>query len=147
MNELAKVQGLNRELAGIVEDAKIESIQTRHMREVCALNQRIGRLEGMLIGICHLPEVPKEIKDRIEALVGEAVVPVKSPVKNADIPDGDSIVLTLNLINAVRTNGSFTNATLNALAVPRCLVSGWVDRLVGKRITRERYLAAVAGVG
>lgn len=61
------------------------------------------------------------------------------------VPDSDPIILTQELIDNCRANGSFTSATLNALQVPRPLRSGWGQRLLGKAMPRAQYREAVEG--
>lgn len=65
--------------------------------------------------------------------------------EDLQMPDGETIILTVELVNACRANGSFTNSTLNALGVPAPLVSGWIHGLVGKPISRESYQNALKG--
>lgn len=71
------------------------------------------------------------------------------PHTQADIvppPDGDQIVLTYDLVQACRANGSFTNATLRALGMRKSLiVAGWPMRLIGKVISREQFKEAQEG--
>jgi hypothetical protein len=62
------------------------------------------------------------------------------------IPDGDGpIVLTMELIDKCRANGSFTNATMRAFGITYKPKSGWVDSLVGKTFSRQDYKAALEG--
>lgn len=62
------------------------------------------------------------------------------------VPESDPIVLTNELVNACRANGSFTNATLRALGLKRRdVTSGWVSRLIGTTISREKYREAQEG--
>lgn len=61
------------------------------------------------------------------------------------IPNGDSFVLTIYLINACRANGAFTNATLRAFGASRPMVAGWVGRLIGRRLTRDEYRSELEG--
>lgn len=62
------------------------------------------------------------------------------------IPDGDTFVLTKELLNQCRANGAFTNATINSLGITReTMQHGWVTRLVGTTITRARYKDALDG--
>jgi len=63
------------------------------------------------------------------------------------VPTGN-VALTKSLIDECRTNGSFTNATINALGITRVTMTrGWCQRLVGTKITQEQYKAALAGRG
>jgi hypothetical protein len=59
----------------------------------------------------------------------------------------DEIVLTQELVNCLRTNGSFTSATIKALGLPGIPVKGWAQALVGTRMPRAIYEKALAGVG
>ena len=59
---------------------------------------------------------------------------------------GDKVVLTRELINACRANGSFTNATLRALGMRRSnMMPGWPARLVGKEMSKDDYRKACEG--
>lgn len=59
----------------------------------------------------------------------------------------DEIVLTRELINRLRTNGSFTTATIRALGFSRLPAKGWAHALVGTIIPRKIYEDALKGVG
>lgn len=64
----------------------------------------------------------------------------------ADLPDGEQIVFTRELVNRLKTKrGGFTNATLRAINIKKPLVSGWPRLLVGKSISREGYRSALEG--
>ncbi len=64
----------------------------------------------------------------------------------SEMPGGDLITLTIGLVNRCRANGSFTNATVDALGVPPGkLQTGWCRRLEGRVISREQYRAALLG--
>lgn len=86
---------------------------------------------------------PKEIRKRI--------IQVTAPNTEVDVsremPPGDgNIILTNELINRTRTNGSFTTTTLRALGVASThMKSGWVSKLIGASLPRERYRAALQG--
>jgi hypothetical protein len=77
---------------------------------------------------------------------GHRKLPSPKPAfENLQIPDGDTFTLTPELIDQCRTNGAFTTETISALAVERPLLGGWVSRLVGTVITKERYQQAIDG--
>lgn len=64
----------------------------------------------------------------------------------ADMPEGDPITLTLELVNRARTKAfAFTNASLRALGIKAPLLNGWPKRLVGKVVSRETYMEALVG--
>lgn len=65
---------------------------------------------------------------------------------DAEMPAGDPIVLTPELVSRCRANGSFTNATVRAFGLSRGRMSaGWPARLVGVALTREAYRDALEG--
>lgn len=94
-----------------------------------------------------------------EGLTKEAKTPAVAPRKRkkgyvtevkydheGDMPRGESIELTMELINRLRTDKfAFTNATLRVLGLKRPLISGWPKRLVGKIVSRQEYLDALKG--
>lgn len=57
------------------------------------------------------------------------------------------VTLTKRMVDDLRTNGAFTNATMNHLPLPARPTTGWVKRLIGQKITRESYEKALAGRG
>lgn len=59
----------------------------------------------------------------------------------------DEVVLTRELIDQLRTNGSFTTATIKALGLPRRPPKGWAQALIGTKMPRSVYEAALKGVG
>lgn len=61
----------------------------------------------------------------------------------SEMPPGDPIVITRELIDLCRTNGSFTAATIRALGVPIPPKKGWGRRLIGKRMTRNEFRAVL----
>jgi hypothetical protein len=88
----------------------------------------------------HLAIPPPRIKERRR---GPFFVP-RAGVK-FEMPDGDPIVLSRDLIDHCRANGSFTNATLRAFGLKRPLLRGWVERLVGTSISRTDLQNAFEG--
>ncbi len=64
---------------------------------------------------------------------------------DAQMPDGPLILLTRVLVNRCRANGAFTSATVDAFGVREDLTHGWVNRLIGKTMTREQYRTALEG--
>jgi len=64
----------------------------------------------------------------------------------AHMPPGDEdILLTRKLIDELRTNGSFTTATMHGLGFFRPPAKGWVSNLVGQSIPRQMYYDALVG--
>ena len=70
------------------------------------------------------------------------------------IPEGwyqgtsqEEVVLTKHLVDQLRTNGSFTTATIVALGLPRRPPKGWAQALIGTKMPRHVYESALAGVG
>lgn len=58
------------------------------------------------------------------------------------------MILTKELLDRLRPKGCFTAVTLRALDVPACpQKAGWVDRLIGKEVSKESYQQALLGVG
>lgn len=69
---------------------------------------------------------------------------VESPIEERD----GHVVLTRERLDALRTNGAFTTATIVGLGVlEESKVAGWVRRIDGQLISNERYEAGMAGVG
>ena len=66
-----------------------------------------------------------------------------------DMPPGDSptVTLTKELIDRLRTSGTFCNAALVPLGLIKSdiMIAGWPERLVGKVISRTAYKMALAG--
>lgn len=76
------------------------------------------------------------------------VIPHTEEDIDRDMPPGDSadIVLTAELVNKLRTNGTFCHAALAPLGIIRSdLTVGWPGRLVGRVISRAAYRTALAG--
>lgn len=124
------------------------SIQVHHRTYATHGFEHLNMMDlVVLCSDCHgLFHGHKEKKPEAKA----EFVPVrKTEITNKPVfvPAGDVLILTREMINAVRTNGSFTNATLNALGLKFPLASGWVGRMVGLPINREDYLAAIEGIG
>ncbi len=61
------------------------------------------------------------------------------------LPDTDDVILTMELINRCMVNGSFTRETVDQLGTTTFNNPGWRDRLIGKRISRTHYRAAIEG--
>jgi hypothetical protein len=64
------------------------------------------------------------------------------------VPESEtgSIILTKELIDNCRANGSFTNATLRALGLTKAtMTKGWTHRLLGTPIPQDAYRRAVEG--
>jgi len=82
---------------------------------------------------------PKQTKRRLKS---QPIDPTRIVL---DMPPNDGeITLTRELVTRLRTNGSFTTATLEGLGVTD-LSTGWPKRLIGQRILASRYKAALEG--
>lgn len=65
---------------------------------------------------------------------------------DADMPEGNEILLTKQLLNKCRANGAFTSATVKAFGLnPGSLEHGWAQTLIGLTIPREKLLEALRG--
>ena len=63
-----------------------------------------------------------------------------------DMPVGEEIVLTRELIERLRTKaGAFTNASLRPLGLRSPLISGWAKRLEGMKVNRATYQTCLEG--
>lgn len=63
----------------------------------------------------------------------------------AEMPPGEEIELTRELLNLCRTNGTFTTATIDALGVNGHMTYGWVQRLYGAKMPRRQFRQALEG--
>lgn len=64
----------------------------------------------------------------------------------ADMPAGEEIVLTREILNKCRANGSFTTATVRGFGISRKdMTRGWAERLEGQTVSRETLLTAMRG--
>lgn len=62
------------------------------------------------------------------------------------VPDGEVVTLTKELIDRCRANGSFTNATLRAFGMTKeTMQKGWTARLEGRQMTRAEFKQALEG--
>lgn len=62
--------------------------------------------------------------------------------------NGDMILVTDQVLDTLRTNGSFTGATIQALlGQKRYMGSKWIQKTKNTWITKETYQKALAGVG
>lgn len=104
------------------------------------------RCHGIFHGTIPQPvmESRKERRQKARAAVSrEGVNHVQVAL---DMPSGDPIILTDELIQRCRTTGgAFTNAAIRPLGVCAPLISGWGKRLVGKQVTRAAYQEALEG--
>lgn len=98
------------------------------------------------------PMRKKKRKDRhIPPQVGfvpkPKIIPHTQEDIDKDMPAGDGpIVLTRELVDRLRTNGSFTNAAMIPLGITwKTMVKGWCGALVGKEVSRETYAKCLAG--
>lgn len=75
------------------------------------------------------------------------IIPHTQADIDKDMPAGDGpIVLTRELVDRLRTNGSFTNAAIIPLGITwKTMVKGWCSALVGKEVSRETYAKCLAG--
>ncbi len=79
----------------------------------------------------------------------QAVSPQRTSVPETPKPNHQTVVLTRDLIDSLRTNGSFTTKTLRAIfgkRIKKHMTAGWVGRLEGKTITQEAFEKAKAGM-
>ncbi len=84
-------------------------------------------------------------QDGLPRLNGSVVVGDLNSVE-ADMPPGEQIVLTREILNKCRANGAFTTATVKALGLaPKGMAKGWAIRLEGTTVTRETLLNAMRG--
>lgn len=77
-------------------------------------------------------------------------IPENLTIPHADVesqmPEGETITLTKELIDRCRANGSFTNATINAFGLTKNdIARGWTFRLVGQKLHRNAYKSALEG--
>lgn len=64
----------------------------------------------------------------------------------ADMPPGEEIVLTREILNKCRANGAFTTETMKAFGLSyACLKPGWAQTLIGAKYAREVILKAMRG--
>lgn len=64
----------------------------------------------------------------------------------ADMPEGEEILLTRPILNKCRANGAFTTATMKAFGLKASeLVHGWASELIGKTYPRATIYAAMRG--
>jgi len=97
------------------------------------------RCHGMFHGHATVPPPKMAVKREAK--------PIYRPVAGCtfEIPAEDPIVLTRDLIDWCRANGSFTNATLRAFGLKKPLMQGWVARLIGTSISRSDFEKAFEG--
>lgn len=93
----------------------------------------------------HEPKVKPSRFDRKAGRSGRGEI--DSAQVEKDMPPGDGpIELTNELIQRCRTNrGAFTNAAIIPLGATQPLISGWADRLIGKKVSRAEYRQALEG--
>ena len=85
------------------------------------------------------------IASRMNELASLKLSPHTSPNSNSRNTEQE-VTLTRELIDQCRTNGAFTNATLNALGLTKTdLDKGWTFRLRGRKIPLGMYESALAG--
>ena len=130
-----------------------ESLQVHHRdysihgKEHVSLNDLTvlcGFCHGVFHG--HLPPEPKRFKKREVKLRIKKGTVVPHSTDDILVPVGDVVVLTRDLINACRANGSFTNATIRAFGMTKAdIFHGWPAALVGKQLTPEQYQKAQEG--
>jgi len=78
--------------------------------------------------------------------IGGKVVIGDIDAVEAEMPPGDPIILTHEVVKKCRANGSFTNATIEAFGLnPKQLVHGWAKELYGKSVPRAMLLQAMRG--
>jgi len=95
------------------------------------------------------PTPAKQVKQKVKAIkLGKAKGFIVSPIIDEEIealmPPEDPIVLTHELVNRTRVNGSFTSATIRALGITN-MIKGWPSSLWGQAISRQQYREALRG--
>lgn len=101
------------------------------------------RCHKIFHGIVPEPAIPQKAKVK-KGSQGYIVGDIESTEK--DMPEGEAITLTDDLIARCRTNGAFTSATVRAFGlIPGNEARGWPARLVGKVLTREQFRQALRG--
>ena len=77
------------------------------------------------------------------------VVPHTKEDIERDMPPGDgpTITLTKELVDRLRTSGTFCNGALAPIGLIKSdiMAAGWPGRLVGRVVSRGAYRAALAG--
>lgn len=64
----------------------------------------------------------------------------------ADMPPGDEIILTKEILNKCRANGSFTSATVKVFGLNPCALGhGWAKTLIGLSMPRTKLFEAMRG--
>ena len=109
-----------------------------------------GLFHGHITREYVLPTPMRAKRERKPAAKAASVKPgVMLPHTEADLqmPDGEAITLTKELIKRCRTSQSgFTNATIRAFGIKKeDLTQGWPFRLRGKVLSREDYRKALEG--
>lgn len=124
---------------------------------ICLCRRCHGIFHGVVpqvaVAVVPAPVVKREKTKRERRLEREKMLAGLTNIRPhtaADIdlqmpPEGPEIILTHELLARCRANGAFTSATIEALGVAPNLTHGWVGRLVGTSITRERFRSALAG--
>jgi len=113
----------------------------REHQNMCDLVVLCRNCHGLFHG--HLPMQPKaeriSRKERIKLPRSQRVIPHESV--ESEMPEGETIVITRELIDRCRTNGVFTSAAITALGVSAAerRIAGWTRRLIGKQMTRAQY--------
>lgn len=119
----------------------IHGREHQNLNDLCVLCEFC---HGLFHG--HLEQTP----GRFRSQRGRAKLKRDTVIPHSDsdviVPDGEIIVLTRDLIDACRANGTFTNATIRAFGLAKKdLLKGWTGRLIGKQMTRDAYRAACEG--
>ena len=130
----------------VVERVTISKKQRRRLRE--AELQRLirqGEEEHS-----SAPEVPMETGTTKPILLKKPkVIPHTEEDIERDMPPGDgpTITLTKELVDRLRTSGTFCNAALAPIGLIKSdiMAAGWPGRLVGRVVSRGAYRAALAG--
>lgn len=92
-------------------------------------------------GVFHGQIEPERPKSKKKAGNGRPNVSVLDQMP----PNSGPIVMTKELLDRTRANGSFTNATIRAYGLSAPLKSGWAKGLIGKEVSRRTYMEALIG--
>lgn len=91
------------------------------------------------------PSKAKSVLDGMPRFNGYVVVGDLTTV-DTDMPDGETIVMTREILNKCRANGSLTTATVKAFSIaPGKLLKGWAQALIGQTFPRSVIYEAMKG--
>ena len=116
-----------------------------NMMDLVVLDENCHGLFHGHLEVTIVPPIAKSgHRERSRGLPHPLILP-HGPI-DQEVPESDPIILTRELVDRCRANGSFTNATLNAFGITRStMTSGWTQRLIGTSLAREKYRDALNG--